>query len=165
MSELLRETEKLEVTVLEHVEGDTFDFGGATVRVLAPASASPAQPRRRNDDSLVMTVSYQGTSALLESDAERQVERHVAESHPRADLLKVAHHGSATSTSPELLSAVQPRFAVISVGAWNSYGHPRMEVLTRLANARITTYRTDLNGAVTFYLDGKTVSSRPAVLH
>src|SRR5713101_1812407 len=80
------------------------------------------------------------------------------EEQPEADLLKVAHHGSATSTIPQLLAVVHPRFAVISVGARNTYGHPRGEVLARLAEAHVLTYRTDLNGAVTFYLDGKTVS-------
>jgi competence protein ComEC len=70
----------------------------------------------------------------------------------------VAHHGSATSTTPELLAAVHPRFAVISVGARNVYGHPRAEVLERLEESNVATYRTDLDGAVTFYLDGKNVS-------
>jgi competence protein ComEC len=72
----------------------------------------------------------------------------------------VAHHGSATSTIPELLAAVHPRFAVISVGLRNVYGHPRMEVLERLAEAHVRTYRTDLDGAVTMYLDGNVVTPR-----
>jgi competence protein ComEC len=70
----------------------------------------------------------------------------------------VAYPGSATSTIPQLLAAVHPRFALISVGARNTYGHPRGEVLAWLADAHVLTYRTDLEGAVTFYLDGKTVS-------
>ena len=77
----------------------------------------------------------------------------------------MAHHGSATSTIPELLAAVHPRFAVISVGVRNVYGHPRREVLERLAEAHVVTYRTDLDGAVTFYLDGKTVTSQLAAPH
>ncbi|MEP6643225.1 MAG: competence protein ComEC, partial [Acidobacteriaceae bacterium] len=103
-------------------------------------------------------ISYGGTAALLEGDAEKQTERQVADELPQADLLKVAHHGSATSTIPELLAAVRPKFAVISVGSRNLYGHPRMEVLSRLQESRVATYRTDLNGATTFYLDGKTVT-------
>jgi competence protein ComEC len=67
-------------------------------------------------------VSYGATSALLEGDAERAAERRIADEQPQADLLKVAHHGSATSTIPELLAAVHPRFAVISVGARNCWG-------------------------------------------
>jgi competence protein ComEC len=112
-----------------------------------------------------MKLAYGRTSALLEGDAERRSEERIAAEHPEADLLKVAHHGSATSTIPQLLSAVHPRFAVISVGARNSYGHPRGEVLARLAQAHVLTYRTDLNGAVTFYLDGNRVSSNLPEVH
>jgi competence protein ComEC len=106
-----------------------------------------------------MKLAYGRTSVLLEGDAERRSEECIAVDHPEAELLKVAHHGSATSTIPPLLAAVHPRLAVISVGARNSYGHPREEVLARLARAHVLTYRTDLDGAVTFYLDGKGVSS------
>jgi competence protein ComEC len=104
-----------------------------------------------------MKVTYKATSALLEGDAERKEENLISQEQPHADLLKVAHHGSATSTAADFLAAVQPRFAVISVGARNSYGHPRREVLERLADAKVGTYRTDTNGAVAFYLDGKNV--------
>ena len=139
--------------VVHHQAGDEFDFGGAEVRVLAPGAQDPAA--RRNDESLVMKVAYGKTSALLEGDAEKRSEQQIAEEQPEADLLKVAHHGSATSTIPLLLDRVHPRFAVISVGARNTYGHPRREVLARLGEAHVMTYRTDLDGAVTFYLDGK----------
>jgi competence protein ComEC len=85
------------------------------------------------------------------------MEEFIAQESPKADLLKVAHHGSATSTTPELLEAVQPHFAVISVGYRNSFGHPRKVVLERLQQNHVITYRTDVQGAVTFLLDGKTV--------
>ncbi len=146
--------------VVHHQAGDKFDFGGAEVRVLAPGAEELAA--RRNDESLVMKLTVGKTSALLEGDAEKRSERQIAEEHPEADLLKVAHHGSATSTIPLLLDRVHPRYAVISVGNRNTYGHPRGEVLARLGQAHVMTYRTDLNGAVTFYLDGSTVRpSRP----
>jgi len=115
---------------------------------------------RRNDESLVMKFADGNTTALLEGDGERRSEERIAAAEPPADLLKVAHHGSATSTIPRLLAAVRPRYAVISVGARNGYGHPR-GVVARLAEARVLTYRTDLDGAVTFCLDGKTVSPCP----
>jgi competence protein ComEC len=156
MEPLLRQAKELGVRVVHRKIGDNFAFGGAEIRVLAPDAGSLA--RRRNDESLVMKLVYGNTSALLEGDAERKSEERIAEEQPEADLLKVAHHGSATSTIPQLLATVHPRFALISVGQRNSYGHPRMEVLTRLAKAHVQTYRTDLDGAVTFYLDGKTVS-------
>jgi competence protein ComEC len=162
LESLLREAKDRGVAVVLHQAGDHFQTGGLKFHVLAPAADSLS--RKTNDDSLVMSASYGETSALLEGDAEKEVERRIAEEQPAADLLKVAHHGSATSTIPELLSAVHPRFAVISVGARNVYGHPRREVLERLAESRVVTYRTDLNGAVTFYLDGRAVSPYLAAL-
>jgi competence protein ComEC len=87
------------------------------------------------------------------------MERFVATKSPGADLLKVAHHGSATSTTPEFLAAVHPRFAVISAGYRNSFGHPRQVVLERLQAGGIKTYRTDLLGGITFLLDGKQVQA------
>jgi len=161
---LLREAKALKIPIILHKAGDGFEIGGAKVAVLAPARDAEMHASRPNDESLVMKISYGTTSALLEGDAEKKTEKQVAQESPQADLLKVAHHGSATSTIPELLAAVHPRFAVISVGTRNVYGHPRQEVLDRLAEAHVLTYRTDRDGAVTFYLDGKTVSSQPAVL-
>jgi competence protein ComEC len=162
---LLREAKALGVPVTLHKAGDSLEVGGARVAVLAPPRDAEAHASRPNDESLVMKISYGATSALLEGDAEKRTEKQVAQENPEADLLKVAHHGSSTSTIPELLAAVHPRFAVISVGARNVYGHPRREVLDRLAEAHVRTFRTDVNGAVTFYLDGKTVSFQLAALH
>ncbi len=162
---LLQEANALAIPVILHKEGDSLEIGDATVRVLAPPRDPGTHASRPNDESLVMKISYGATSALLEGDAEKKTERQIAQENPEADLLKVAHHGSATSTIPELLAAVHPRFAVISVGARNVYGHPRREVLDRLAEAHVPAYRTDMDGAITFYLDGKTVSSPLVALH
>jgi competence protein ComEC len=165
MGVLVQQARQLGVRVVRHQAGDEFDFGRAAVRVLAPGAADPAV--RRNDESLVMKLTYRKTSALLEGDAENRSERLIAGEQPEADLLKVAHHGSASSTIPLLLERVHPRFAVISVGARNTYGHPRKEVLARLEQNHVLTYRTDFEGAVTFYLDGETVipGRPPAEVH
>lgn len=165
LEKLLRAAKKLSIPVVSKKAGDSFEAGGARFRILAPMPDPQSHRWRPNDDSLVMSVSCGQTSVLLEGDAEKEAERRFAGEQPRADLLKVAHHGSMTSTTPELLAAVHPRFAIISVGARNVYGHPRLEVLRRLAESRIATYRTDLDGAVIFYLDGKTVSPQLAVPH
>ena len=162
---LLREARALKIPIILHKAGDTLEMGGAKVAVLAPPRDAEAHASRPNDESLVIKISYGATSALLEGDAERKTEKQVAQESPQADLLKVAHHGSSTSTIPELLAAVHPKFAVISVGTRNVYGHPRQEVLDRLAEAHVHTYRTDMSGAVTFYLDGKTVSSQSGAPH
>ena len=162
---LLREAKALKIPVILHNAGDNLEMGGAKVAVLAPPRDAEAHASRPNDESLVMKISYGATAALLEGDAEKKTEKQVAEESPEADLLKVAHHGSATSTIPDLLAAVHPRFAVISVGTRNVYGHPRREVLERLAAAHVLIYRTDMDGAVTFYLDGKSLSAQLAAPH
>jgi competence protein ComEC len=147
-------------------EGDQFDYGGAHFHMLAPGRDQITGAMRPNDDCLVFTAAYRGTTALLEGDAERPAERRVVEERPgEAMLLKVAHHGSASGTSADLLAAVHPRYAVISVGVRNVYGHPRREVLERLQQAGVTTYRTDVQGAVSFYLDGESVTPEVALLH
>lgn len=156
LDSLLQEAQKFGVKVVRWGAGDHFDTNGLDFRVLAPSQGGAVL--KANDDSLVMTVGFGRTSALLEGDAEKEVERRITDEHPAADLLKVAHHGSATSTNPQLLAAVNPRYAIISVGARNVYGHPRWEVLDRLAQLHVRTFRTDLDGAVTFYLDGETVT-------
>ena len=158
MEQLLREARQLGVAIVPHNEGDEFTEGKVIFHILAPSPTDQETARNANEISLVMKITYGKTSALLEGDAEKKAERRIAQEEPQADLLKVAHHGSATSTIPELLDAVHPRFAVISVGANNVYGYPRREVLDRLAEAHVLTYRTDLDGAVSFYLDGKTVT-------
>ncbi len=157
------------VAVIYRKAGDEFAYGGATIRVLAPDPARPVRlgggkKDRRNDESLVMKISFGKTSALLEADAEKGTERFVSTENPEADVLKVAHHGSASSTNDDLLAAVKPKFAVISVGSRNVYHHPRGEVLERLQQAKTRTYRTDMDGATSFYLNGSSVTSQ-AGLH
>jgi competence protein ComEC len=157
LQRIVEEANDLGIPVVLHASGDRAEIGGAEVRILAPARDAVSQSSRPNDTSLVMKVSFGMTSALLEGDAERKEENFVSQEDSHADLLKVAHHGSATSTAEDFLASVHPRFAVISVGARNLYGHPRREVLDRLAKAKVSTYRTDIEGAVSFYLDGKNV--------
>ncbi len=157
LSQLLRQASEQGVVVRYHAAGDAFAFGAAEVRVLAPSREWAPSAWSHNDDSLVMRIGYKNSAALLTADAEKKTERFVASQQPQADLLKVAHNGSATSTTPELLAAVKPRWAVISVGFRNQFRHPRPEVLQRLAGAGVSTYRTDALGAVTFYLTGDSV--------
>jgi competence protein ComEC len=166
LESLIAEAHALGIEVVRHWEGDEFELGGAKVQVLFPPRDWPTALEPKNNDSMVLHVSYGGTSVLLEGDAEKAVERRIASlHHPRADLLKVGHHGSATSTTPEILAAVKPSFAVISVGFRTSYGLPKADVLARLQNSGVHVYRTDLNGAVTFYLDGHTVTPWLAAIH
>jgi competence protein ComEC len=153
------------VKIVRHWEKDEFDFGGADVRVLFPPSDWQIRDRPQNNDSMILRVSYADTSVLLEGDAEKTVERRVAAmEHPKANLLKVGHHGSANATTAELVEAARPEFAIISVGLGNPFGLPRIETLDRLTGAGTHVYRTDLDGAVSFYLDGQSVTPSVAAL-
>ena len=158
---LLKEAARLGITVNSYAAGDHFHFGGAQIDVLAPAAGYVPGLSASNDDSLVLHVSYGHTSVLLEGDAEAASERQMLGEDLHADLLKVGHHGSKTSTNPRFLAAVSPSYAVISVAARNPFGHPKWDTLDHLQQNRIRTFRTDAEGATSFYLDGNSVSAKP----
>jgi competence protein ComEC len=163
LHQVLQAADHVGARVIERHKGERFEYGGAEIQVLAPAPGELAV--RQNNLSLVFKISFGQSSALLEGDAEKREEQQITPDLSAVDLLKVAHHGSATSTVPELLAAAHPRLAVISVGARNSYGHPRMEILQRLQAAGVHTFRTDMDGAVSFYLDGTSVTAHLPNLH
>jgi hypothetical protein len=107
-----------------------------------------------------MRIVYGETSFLFTGDAEREEEQEIlaAGYELNSTVLKVGHHGSANSTTYPFLREVAPQYAVISVGANNSYGHPTEDTLSRLRDADVTVYRTDLQGDIACSSDGKTVS-------
>lgn len=157
---IIKESKALGIRTRQHAAGDSFRFGSTTIQVFSPAPGYTPKATPSNDDSLVLRISYGKTSALLEGDAEAPSEaRMVALGGLRSNLLKVGHHGSKTSTTPGFLIAVSPSYAAISVGLHNYYGHPKLETLEKLETAHVRTYRTDLLGASTFYLDGKHVTT------
>ena len=149
------------VRLQPHNAGDGFDFGGLHVQVLNPQPGWQAHDPPQDDESLVLRMQYGETAALLVGDSHKRIEKFLINENPQADLLKVGHHGSATSSSAEFLEAVKPRFAVVSVGFYNSFNHPRPEVMRRYADAHVQTFRTDLAGAVSFFLDGRNVTAKP----
>ncbi len=134
--------------------GDAFAWGGLQATALAPEAGYANANKPVNDDSLVMRLDFGKSSALLEGDAQRRSEDTMLANNRIAPvtLLKVGHHGSKTSTNPEFLSAVAPKEAVISSGRRNTFGHPRPEILQRLEEAHVKTFRTDRQGATTFLL-------------
>jgi competence protein ComEC len=125
------------------------------VKVLSPGVAYVNRGDPKNDDSLVLRLQYGAASVLLEGDAEAPSERSMVASGEMTPvtLLKVGHHGSKTSTTPEFFAAAQPRDAVVSVGRGNTFGHPRFEVIDRIIDAHTGLYRTDEFGLTTFLLD------------
>ncbi|MDR0916431.1 MAG: MBL fold metallo-hydrolase [Oscillospiraceae bacterium] len=142
------------ITVPRH--GDTFKLGGASVTVLAPIKPSD----NANNTSIVLKIVYGETSFLFTGDAERAEEADILDAgyDLSATVLKVGHHGSETSTSYPFLREIMPTYAVISCGAGNSYGHPHEETLSKLRDADVILYRTDLQGTITAVSDGKTVT-------
>jgi len=160
-AELEKTAREFGLVLSAHHAGEEYGFGGVSIRVLNPQPGWEPRNPAQDDESLVLHLRYGQTSALLAGDAHRRIEKLLMNEDPRADLLKIGHHGSLTSSSPEFLAAVNPQFAVVSAGFYNLFRHPRPEVMERYAGAHITTYRTDLAGAVSFYLDGKSVTARP----
>lgn len=135
--------------------GDTYALGECEITFLGPVKSYADT----NDTSLVCRADYGDTSFLFTGDMERQAEDDLVESGAelKADVLKVGHHGSSTSTGDAFLSLCDPEWAVISCGTGNSYGHPHEEVLSRLRDAEVTVYRTDLLGTLIAQSDGKEI--------
>ncbi len=128
------------------------------VFVLNPARSE--KERSRNDQSLVLKLQYGKTSFLLTGDAERKSERWMAGRYDgflESDVLKVGHHGSRSSTSPEFLTRVRPLYAVISCGFLNKFRHPNPRILQRLRDAGAAIRRTDKEGAIIFQSNGERI--------
>ncbi|HEU4411228.1 MAG TPA: ComEC/Rec2 family competence protein [Polyangiaceae bacterium] len=144
--------------------GAPRDFGGATLRVLSPCPAFKPFGSA-NDNSLVVHIAYGRRAVLLTGDAEHEAEAALVErfgASLRADLLKVGHHGSRTSTGAALLAAVRPSLALASCGVRNRFGHPHPTALARLAAAGVPLARTDRGGALVWETDGESIRTRRA---
>ena len=136
--------------------GDTFSLGSSTISILGPMGYY-SDP---NNMSVVLRIQYGNTSFIFSGDAEIDSEQDILNSgaNLKSTLLKVGHHGSDTSTSYRWLREIAPEYAVISVGSKNSYGHPTEQTLSRLQDADVTLFRTDLQGHIICTSDGNTIS-------
>ena len=138
--------------------GDSLLFDGVRIVVLAPDPAWLARQDNPNEASLVLRVEYGQVRLLLMGDAEAGEEEWLLDHYDardlRADVLKVGHHGSSTSSTPAFLDRVQPRIALVSVGADNDYGHPSPEVLRSLNARGAHVLRTDDEGTIMVATDG-----------
>lgn len=136
--------------------GDTFTLGSADVQILGPIQPSD-EP---NNTSIVLRIVFGNTSFLFPGDAEREEEQDIidAEYDLKSTVLLVGHHGSNSSTTYPFLWQIMPEYAVISVGKDNAYGHPTEDTLSRLRDADIKVYRTDMQGTIICTSDGETVS-------
>ncbi|MGJ7921438.1 DNA internalization-related competence protein ComEC/Rec2 [Neobacillus sp. LXY-4] len=137
-------------------EGDGWEAGGAVFEVLSPRVNG--QENGGNDGSIVIQSEMGGLTWLFTGDIEKNKEMNLVKKYPFLDIdvLKLAHHGSHSSTSEELLSQFKPEIAIISVGENNRYGHPHQGVISRLEHHRIRIFRTDEQGAISyFFKDGR----------
>lgn len=144
------ESRNLSITVPE--EDDEFSLGASRVTVL---SKNKEQSDNLNNSSLILKVVYGNFSLLLTGDAEKEAEKQLLSDKKdvSADVLKVGHHGSETSTSGEFLKAVSPKCAVISCGKNNDYGHPHEKTLKKLEKQGTEVYRTDISGTISLFAD------------
>lgn len=135
--------------------GDVYTLGSARINIIGPINNSSDS----NIQSIVLKVTYGSTSFVFTGDAEEEEESSILRKFKglECDVLKVAHHGSNSSTSNAWLKATKPTYAVIPVGK-NSYGHPTQNTIDKLTRAGAIIYRTDLQGDVTFVSDGKKLS-------
>lgn len=137
-------------------DGESFTLGGATVQVLRAGGID----KNENNNSMILKVTYGKNSFLFMGDCESGGEQSLVAQYGsslQANVLKVGHHGSNTSTTEALLTAVKPKYAVISCGTENDFGFPHSEVLQNLAAIGATVLRTDLDGTITLVADGEEV--------
>ncbi len=149
--------------------GKKYDLGGgAILTVLGPSEPFFTKEQMKtggnetNANSIVLRLDYGDFSMLFMGDAEAQTEERLLgkDLNLKANVIKIAHHGSKYATTENFIKRVQPEAAIISDGAWNRYGHPAQAVLDRLNTAKAKLYRTDLQGEISITTKGKLDSSK-----
>jgi competence protein ComEC len=157
---------RFHIPVIEKRTGEPLAFGGAVLQILSPPTGYVAA-KSGNNDSLAFRITYGSHSFLLTGDMERPMEARLLAGglDVHADVLKVGHHGSKTSTTQSFLEAVGPSIGIISDGFENSFGHPHRDVLARLAGRGSAVLRTDLDGLVTVRTDGRRLTMDTMLWH
>lgn len=147
------------IPVVHEQEGELFGFDGVRGEVVWPPRGAVNSAQAKNNDSMVIRLQFGSEAFLLAGDIERQAEFALARRGEalHSDLLKIAHHGSKTSSTEEFLASIAPRIGIISVGETNPYGHPHPDVLARLEANGVRVLRTDRDGAITLVSDGKSL--------
>jgi len=155
-SELERLIERNKIEVIEALQGQRIWLDSATVfDIYWPQPAVEESNLAINDTSIYGKLTFGQSSILFTGDATSRVEDELLPKfNLDADILKVGHHGSKSSTSTQFLQEVTPQYSIIQVGATNTYGHPTPEVLSNLTTSGTTILRTDTDGAINFTSDG-----------
>jgi competence protein ComEC len=172
--EFRQEIAKRNVPCARAVRGQTLDMGdGVRVLVLNPpgsaaygmaaAYGTGSDDATINNYSVGLRIDYGRTRFILTGDAQNQAEGAMLGAHSdlACDVLKAGHHGSKNATGDDWLTRLQPRYALISCGRNNRFGHPAPSTLERLGAHGVQIFRTDHQGAITFVSDGQTVIARP----
>ena len=154
-----RAVERRRVRLSTLKAGEHFEIDGVGIDVLWPPLAEGSAVTSGNDDSIVLRLVYGSISILLAGDIERNAEDSLIASgaNLQADVLKVPHHGSRTSSTEAFIDAVNPRYAVISVGERSRFGHPHASVVDRYLERGIKLLQTGRNGMVTVATEGSTI--------
>ncbi len=165
---LLRDIQDNKVAYVKALRGQMIELdSGIKIEVLNPDRQLITDIRSggsvQNANSVVLRLSYGSFEMLFTGDAEFQTEAQMMESGKPlvADVLKIGHHGSRHATSGKFLESIKPQIAIISSGVNNDYGHPSQFTLDRLKKAGIKTLRTDLQGEIEIFSDGKNFEARP----
>jgi competence protein ComEC len=164
--DLLIDAARLRIPVMPLRAGQSVHADGFQIRVLHPPEPNWERRRVRNDDSVVLEIVHGDVALLLTGDISAEIERSIIPllTPAKTRILKVAHHGSRTSSSVEFLEAWRPQIAIISCGRGNRFGHPAPEVLRRLEAIGATVFRTDRDGQITIQTDGSLITSRTFAL-
>lgn len=157
-TEVLTAIKKKKLKITRPVPGTEYDLDGVTMMVLSPQKN--ANYTDLNDYSIVLKFTYRDVSVLTGGDASKNIESQLIslDYDLSADIYKVSHHGGRDGNSQAFLNEVNPKYAAISVGEDNKYGHPKTEILKRLKQMKCDVYRTDLDGDIIFESDGKNIS-------
>lgn len=153
-------------TQVERIEaGDRLQFGNVSATVLWPHPPGETNASSANNDSVVLLLKFDNTSILLTGDIEKEAERKIvaANSNLHADVIKVPHHGSHTSSTDALVKATSPAFAIISVGQRSMFGHPHKDVVARWSASGAEVLTTGRCGMISVSSDGKTVTIKKFV--
>lgn len=156
-TDVLKAISKKGLKAINPIPDTSFKLGEAVCTILAPNSSSYED---LNNYSVVVKIEFGDNSFLFEGDAEALSEMEMVKKgyDLKADVLKVGHHGSSSSTCAKFLAKVQPKYAVISVGKDNSYGHPQKGTMDRLKSSKVKVFRTDECGTIVALSDGKNIT-------
>ncbi|MPQ44965.1 ComEC/Rec2 family competence protein [Clostridium tarantellae] len=150
----------LKIETLKAGDGDKFNLGkGVKVEVFSPNKDSYED---LNDYSPIMKITFGNNSFLFTGDAEATAEKEVLDKkyNLKADVIKVGHHGSHSSSTPEFIKAVNPSIAIMSLATDNKYGHPHKETIETFSKQGIKTYQTNLDGNILLESNGSEIKKK-----